>query len=106
MSLECYNSLHSWTTYHFRVGIVFERLGYPDYLSIRARLPRRIPESRIQPDMKSPSTPPGKRTSFPNPLMIFIIIGIIVVAVAAFLVLRPNPSGKPSNSTASPSSQQ
>jgi hypothetical protein len=56
--------------------------------------------------MKSPSTPPPKRTSFPNPLMIFVIIGIIVVAVAAFLILRPNPSGQPTNSTASPSSQQ
>jgi hypothetical protein len=51
------------------------------------------------------SRPPGKRTSFPNPLMIFIIIGIIIVGVAAFLVLRPNPSGKPANSTASPASQ-
>jgi hypothetical protein len=38
--------------------------------------------------------------------MIFVIIGIIVVAVAAFLILRPNPSGQPSNSTASPASQQ
>jgi hypothetical protein len=38
--------------------------------------------------------------------MVFVIIGIIVVAVAAFLVLRPNPSGQPSDSTASPSSQQ
>ena len=56
--------------------------------------------------MKSPSTPPPKRTSFPHPLMIFVIIGIIVVAVAAFLILRPNPSGQPSNSTASPASQQ
>jgi hypothetical protein len=70
------------------------------------QLPRRIPKLRIQPDMKLPSTPPGKRTSFPNPFMIFVIIGIIVVAVAAFLILRPNPSGQPSNSTASPSSQQ
>jgi hypothetical protein len=56
--------------------------------------------------MKSPSTPPPKKTSFPNPLMIFVIIGIIVVAVAAFLILRPNPSGQPSDSTASPASQQ
>jgi hypothetical protein len=56
--------------------------------------------------MEAPSRPPGKRTSHPNPLMIFVIIGIIVVAVAAFLVLRPNPSGQPSDSTASPSSQQ
>jgi hypothetical protein len=38
--------------------------------------------------------------------MVYVIIGIIVVAVAAFLVLRPNPSGQPSDSTASPSSQQ
>jgi uncharacterized membrane protein YczE len=51
------------------------------------------------------SRPPDKRTSFPNPLLIFIIIGIIIVGVAAFLVLRPNPSGKPSDSTASPASQ-
>ena len=65
-----------------------------------------LPGSAIQPDMGSPSTPPDKKTSRPHPLMIFVIIGIIVVAVAAFLVLRPNPSGKPSDSTASPASQQ
>jgi hypothetical protein len=38
--------------------------------------------------------------------MVFVIIGIIVVAVAAFLVLRPNPTGQPPDSTASPASQQ
>jgi hypothetical protein len=64
------------------------------------------PNSRIQPSMASPPRPPGKRTCFPNPLMVFIIIGIIVVAIAAFLVLRPNPSGSTPNSTASPASQQ
>jgi hypothetical protein len=56
--------------------------------------------------MKSPFTPPPRRRSFPHPFMIFVIIGIIVVTVAAFLILRPNPSGQPSDSTASPASQQ
>jgi hypothetical protein len=64
------------------------------------------PRSRIQPSMDSSPRPPGKRTCFPNPLMVFIIIGIIVVAIAAFLILRPNPSGTTPNSTASPASQQ
>jgi archaellin len=38
--------------------------------------------------------------------MIFIIAAIIVAAVAAFLILRPNPSGTPADSTAQPASQQ
>jgi hypothetical protein len=37
--------------------------------------------------------------------MVFVIIGIILVALAAFLILRPNPSGKTPDSTASPASQ-
>jgi hypothetical protein len=51
------------------------------------------------------SRSPDKRTSFPNPLMIFVIIGIIVVAVAAFLILGPNPTGKPPSNPV-PTSQQ
>ncbi|MCU1223082.1 MAG: hypothetical protein JWQ42_1175 [Edaphobacter sp.] len=39
-------------------------------------------------------------------LMFFIILAVIVVALVAFLVLRPNPSGEAPNPTASPASQQ
>jgi hypothetical protein len=48
--------------------------------------------------------PPKKRTDFPNPLLMLIIIGIIVVGIAAFLILRPNPSGNTPKAT--PASQQ
>jgi hypothetical protein len=48
--------------------------------------------------------PPEKRPGFPNPLLMFIIIGIIVAGIAAFLILRPNPSGHTPQTT--PASQQ
>ena len=38
--------------------------------------------------------------------LFFIMVALIVAAFAAFLVLRPNPSGVAPNSKASPSSQQ
>jgi hypothetical protein len=37
--------------------------------------------------------------------MVFIIIGIIVASIAAFLIFRPNPTGSGTKSTASPTSQ-
>jgi hypothetical protein len=55
--------------------------------------------------MEPPILPPGKRTSFPNPLMVFIIIGIIVASIAAFLIFRPNPTGSGTNSNTTPTSQ-
>jgi hypothetical protein len=39
--------------------------------------------------METPATPPERRTSFPSPVMIYIIIGIIVAAFVLFLVFRP-----------------
>jgi hypothetical protein len=48
--------------------------------------------------------PPEKRPGFPNPLLMLIIIGIIVAGIAAFLILRPNPSSNIPN--VNPTSQQ
>ena len=36
--------------------------------------------------------------------MLLVMLVIIIAAIAAFLVLRPNPSGAPSNSPAGSSS--
>jgi hypothetical protein len=36
-----------------------------------------------------PSVPPEKRTSFPSPAMVYVIVGIIVMAFVLFLILRP-----------------
>jgi hypothetical protein len=39
--------------------------------------------------MEPPVVPPGKRTSFASPTMVYIIVGIIAATFAFFLVLRP-----------------
>jgi hypothetical protein len=39
--------------------------------------------------MKSP-IPPEKRTSFPSPTLVFIIVGVIAAAFLMFLVFRPS----------------
>jgi hypothetical protein len=39
--------------------------------------------------MEPPVVPPEKRTSFPSPTMVYIIVGIIAGAFILFLVLRP-----------------
>jgi hypothetical protein len=52
--------------------------------------------------MESSSTPPGKRTSFPSPLMVLIIAGIIIAVIVLFLVLRPNPRDSSSKFVAPP----
>jgi hypothetical protein len=39
--------------------------------------------------MESPILPPEKRTSFPSGVMVYVIAGIIVLAIMMFLVLRP-----------------
>ena len=82
-----------------------EGVSFPQQAN-RFAPPSKVTHSRIQLFMALPSRPPGKRTCFANPVLVFIIIGIIIAAIAAFVILRPNPSGKPSDSTASPASQQ
>jgi hypothetical protein len=39
--------------------------------------------------MESPIPPPVKRASFASPAMVFVIVGIIVMAFVLFLVFRP-----------------
>jgi hypothetical protein len=39
--------------------------------------------------MESPISPPEKRTSFPSPTFVFIIVGVIAAAFLMFLVFRP-----------------
>jgi hypothetical protein len=40
--------------------------------------------------MEQPVTPPDKPRSETSPLLFFIIIGIIVAGILAFIVLRPS----------------
>jgi hypothetical protein len=42
--------------------------------------------------MEQPVTPPDKPRRETSPLLFFIIIGIIVAGIVAFLIIRPNPS--------------
>jgi hypothetical protein len=39
--------------------------------------------------MESPVPPPEKRTSFPSPALVYIIVAIIAAAFVMFLVFRP-----------------
>jgi hypothetical protein len=39
--------------------------------------------------MESPIPPPEKRTSFASPAMVYVIVGIIVMAFVLFIVFRP-----------------
>jgi hypothetical protein len=39
--------------------------------------------------MESPITPPEKRTSFASPAMVYVIVGIIVMAFVMFILFRP-----------------
>jgi hypothetical protein len=39
--------------------------------------------------MESPIPPPDKRTSFPSPTLVFIIVGVIAAAFLMFLVFQP-----------------
>jgi hypothetical protein len=50
----------------------------------------RLKPARIQLCMESSVRPPEKRTSYPSPALVFVIVGIIVVAFVMFLVLRPH----------------
>jgi hypothetical protein len=63
------------------------------------------PKSSIQPTMEPSHTPQGGKKGFPSPVLVFIIVGVIVVAIAAFLIIRPTPPGTNSKSNASPASQ-
>jgi hypothetical protein len=40
--------------------------------------------------MEPPIPPPEKRTSFPSPTLVFIIVGVIAAAFLMFLVFRPS----------------
>jgi hypothetical protein len=40
--------------------------------------------------MEQPVTPPDKRRGQTSPLLFFIIIGIIVAGLLAFIILRPS----------------
>jgi hypothetical protein len=42
--------------------------------------------------MEYPVPPPDKPKSQTSPLLFFIIIGVIVACIVAFLILRPNPN--------------
>jgi hypothetical protein len=39
--------------------------------------------------MESPIPPPEKRTSFPSPTLLIIIVGVIAAAFLMFLVFTP-----------------
>jgi hypothetical protein len=39
--------------------------------------------------MESSVPPPEKRTAFSGPAMVYVIVGIIVMAFVLFLILRP-----------------
>jgi hypothetical protein len=40
--------------------------------------------------MDPPILPPEKRTSFPSGVMVYVIAGIIALAIAMFLIFRPS----------------
>ena len=40
----------------------------------------------------TPPVPSDKNKSGPSPLLFYIILGIIIVAILAFLLLRPRPN--------------
>lgn len=48
------------------------------------------------PHERTPDTGPANRSS---KLLLLVMLAIIVAGIAAFLVLRPNPSGAPTNGT-------
>lgn len=52
------------------------------------------------PHQRTPDTGPANRSSR---VLLVVMLVIVVAAIAAFLILRPNPSGAP---TASPAGQQ
>jgi hypothetical protein len=55
----------------------------------------------------SPPPPPEKRQAFCSPILLIVITCVIAGAIAVFLILRPNPSGKgQTNPTATPATQQ
>jgi len=55
----------------------------------------------------SPTPPPEKRPAFCGPLLLIVITCIVAGAIALFLILSPNPTGKgQQNPNAAPSSQQ
>ncbi len=39
--------------------------------------------------MEEPVVPPGKKTSFASPAMVWVIVAIIAISFVLFLVLRP-----------------
>jgi hypothetical protein len=48
---------------------------------------------RIQLTMKPATTSREKRAAFSSPLLFYIIVGIVVAAIALFLIFHPNPTG-------------
>lgn len=55
----------------------------------------------------SPTPPPEKRQAFCSPLLLIVIACVVAGAIAVFLILRPNPSGKSQTSpTAAPPATQ
>ena len=55
----------------------------------------------------SPTPPPEKRQAFCSPILLIIITCVVAGAIALFVILRPNPTGKgQTNPTASPAAQQ
>jgi hypothetical protein len=48
------------------------------------------PSAASKTGMESPTPPPEKRTSFPSPALVYIIVGVIAAAFVMFLVLRPH----------------
>ncbi len=41
--------------------------------------------------MDPSSTPPDRKKSNFSPLLFFVILGLILAGILAFLILRPNP---------------
>jgi hypothetical protein len=50
--------------------------------------------------------PPSENKRKTSPALALIMLGIIIVGILLFLILRPNPSGDTHKSTTSPASQR
>ena len=55
--------------------------------------------------MEQPAPPPGKNRNDASPLLFFLIVGVIIAAILAFLIIRPHPAFAVPNST-TPASQR
>lgn len=68
---------------------------------IAAKPARAPPPGRILPLM------PDRRNAASSRTLVFIILGIIVVSIVAFIVLHPRPNGNvPTSSPSSPTNSQ